>query len=185
MYQCNLLSFGILSMSESNCYVRIFFNHFFPCENELFSPVVHKEKKLEHRKWTSSKINIWINMEYKMFQGRYNNNLYKEWQCFTIWKIMKKSKKEKRKNKPKKGNGNNISMLLFKCAASTVTNSSVGIWDQSCKSLMPKEQSGMAGQNQHKLENISDVNFKKLCQGICYITGNIVKWSDFSQNWSA
>lgn len=184
MYQCNLLSFAIISMSESNCYARIFFlTSFFPVRMDYSVLLVHQEKKLEHRKWTSSKVNIWINTEHKQFQERYNNNLYREWQCLTIWKKIKKSKKEKkRKNKSKKGNGNNISLLLFKCAASTVTNTSAGSWDQSCTSLMPKEKSGVAGQNQHKLENPSDVSFKKLCQGICCITGNIVKWSDFSQN---
>ena len=55
------------------------------------------KKKLEHRKRTRSKVNLWINVEQEMFQGRYNNNLSRQCWCFAIWK-----KKKKRTN-PRKG----------------------------------------------------------------------------------
>lgn len=94
----------------------------------------------------------------------------------------KKARKKEKKNKSKRRNGSEVSWLWCKCAPSAMTNCSVGTWEQSCKPLMSKEQSEGAGQTSHRLGNLPDISVKKLCQGLCCISGKIVKWTDFSGN---
>lgn len=177
MYHCNICLFAFFPCQRPIfIWGHLFLTSlFFPHENELLCPVHSSRKTLEHRKWTRSKVNLWIYMEQEMLQGWYNNNWYRECWYFAIWK----------KNKTPRRNGNKAPWWLCKCPASARTDSSVGTWMKSCKPLMPKEQSRRAGWNPHRLGNLPDISFKKICQGVYCITGKTVEWSDFSWKWSA